>query len=94
MLVYLAAALAVAVIANASPSTVKQIIRIGLSAIPALLALFPVATLFDRMNWPVFDSWGLAHGSFLVAVPVMACPIYVVLGSVPWLRDADDSNAA
>ena len=39
-----------------------------------------LAALFDAMQWPVFHSWGLGHGSFLIAIPLMAWPVYWVLG--------------
>lgn len=94
VLVYLLVFLAAAVVVNASPPILKQIVRIGVSAIPAFIALFPLAALFDRMNWPVFHSWGLAHGSFLIAVPVIASPVYVLLGLIPGLRERDDLDAA
>lgn len=31
-----------------------------------------LARLFDAMNWAVFNSWGLAHGSFVFAWPMLA----------------------
>lgn len=33
--------------------------------------MFPLAMLFDRMQWPVFDSGELAHITFLVAWPML-----------------------
>ena len=44
---------------------------VGCVTAPAvgLLLLFPVAALFDTMNWPMFHTWGMAHGAFLFAWP-------------------------
>ncbi len=65
---------------------IKQIIRIVLSVILAFLALIPLASLFDHMNWSMFNSWALVHGSFLIAVPILAVLIYLLLGLIPFLR--------
>ncbi len=92
-LMWLAVFVAGALIVNVSASLLKQIVRIGFSAIPALLALFPVATVFDQRNWPVFHSWGLAHGSWWIGGALIACPIYVLLGLIPWLRESDARDA-
>jgi hypothetical protein len=32
-----------------------------------LVLMFPLGLLFDDMKWPLFHSWGLAHGSFILA---------------------------
>ena len=93
-LMWLAVFVAGALIVNVSSALLKQILRIGFSAIPALLALFPVASVFDQRNWPVFHSWGLAHGSWLIGGGLIACPIYVLLGLIPWLRESDARDAA
>lgn len=41
------------------------------STVMGLFPMVPLAMLFDAMNWPLFHSWGLAHGSFLIAWPVL-----------------------
>jgi hypothetical protein len=33
--------------------------------------MIPLAMLFDFMNWPLFHSWGIAHGSFIFAWPAL-----------------------
>ena len=35
-----------------------------------LLLLVPISVLFDYMSWPVFHSWGMAHGAIWFAWPV------------------------
>jgi hypothetical protein len=43
-----------------------------LSVVGGFLLMLPLAWIFDVMRWPVFHSWGLAHGSFIVASPALA----------------------
>jgi len=48
--------------------------HVGIAFAAVVLGLFliaPLGMIFDRMNWPVFHSWGLAHGSFLIAWPLL-----------------------
>jgi hypothetical protein len=33
--------------------------------------MFPLGWLFGKMNWPVFHSWGLVHGAFMIAWPLL-----------------------
>jgi hypothetical protein len=35
--------------------------------------------LFDAMNWPLFHTWGLAHGSFLFAWPLLTLTSFIVI---------------
>ena len=67
--------------------TAKRIIRIAVSAIVGLLALLPVGDLFDRMDWPIFHSWGLGHGSFVFVTTWIGFLVYWALGICPWLRE-------
>ena len=34
--------------------------------------MVPLWMLFDAMNWPLFNGWALAHGSFVIAWPALA----------------------
>ena len=43
---------------------------VGCVTAPAVVGLFPAAALFETMNWPMFHTWGMAHGAFLFAWPV------------------------
>jgi hypothetical protein len=49
----------------------RRSLEILIAAIVGSLLLWPLAVLFDRMNWPVFHSWGLIHGSVLLAWPCL-----------------------
>ena len=49
------------------------IVVIGLGSIAlGFILMVPLGMLFDAMNWPLFHTWGLAHGSFVIAWPVLA----------------------
>ncbi len=51
------------------------------------LLMVPLARLFDAMNWAVFDTWGLAHGSFVFAWPMLAyISFYLLRILIPTLR--------
>lgn len=54
--------------------------------------MWPLAAFFDRMKWPLFHSWGLVHGSFLVAWPALSATcfllLYIMLGL--WRSDERD----
>lgn len=41
------------------------------SAVIGFLLMFPLAGIFNAMNWPIFHSWGIAHGSFVIAWPIL-----------------------
>jgi hypothetical protein len=46
----------------------------GIALVSIILGFFlmiPLSMIFDKMNWPLFHSWGLAHGSFLLAWPLL-----------------------
>ena len=40
--------------------------------------MFPLGMLFDGMNWPLFHFWALAHGSFVLAWPMLTLLAWVV----------------
>ena len=42
-----------------------------ISIVLGFALMFPLGWLFGIMNWPVFHSWGLVHGSFIVAWPLL-----------------------
>jgi len=81
-------AITIAVVAGlgSNARALRLTIRVGAALILGILSLFPVGSLFDEMKWPLFHSWALGHGSFVVAIPAAASVAYVILGAVPWLR--------
>ena len=79
--------LAWTVVTGGPVGTAKRVIRIAVSAVVGFLALLPVGDLFDRMDWPIFHSWGLGHGSFVFITAWIGFLVYWVLGMIPWLRE-------
>jgi len=50
-----------------------------IASVCGFFLMWPLGLLFDKMNWAVFHSWGLAHGSFFIAWPLLAWAVYLVL---------------
>jgi len=44
------------------------------------------------MNWPLFHSWGLVHGSFIIAWPVLTILSFIVIKTIPIARDRWNRN--
>jgi len=40
--------------------------------------MIPLAMLFEAMEWPLFNFWAMAHGSFILAWPMLALITLVV----------------
>src|ERR1043166_8865437 len=38
---------------------VLQVARVLVSALVGFYGLLPLGAIFDKMNWPIFHSWGL-----------------------------------
>jgi hypothetical protein len=53
--------------------------RLLISIVAGFLLMWPLGALFGRMNWPVFHLWGLAHGSFVLAWPLLSALCFVFL---------------
>lgn len=43
------------------------------------ICMWPLGALFSAMHWPVFHGWGLAHGAFIVAWPLLSILSFAVL---------------
>ena len=61
-----------------------------LAPVVGLLLLFPIAVFFDSMNWPMFHSWGMAHGAFIFAWPITTLMSLAV--TLAALKAVDKSN--
>jgi hypothetical protein len=57
----------------------KTLALIAGSIVLGLLLMVPLGMLFDAMDWPLFHTWGLAHGSFVIAWPMLACISFFLL---------------
>jgi hypothetical protein len=51
---------------------------LALSIVVGFVLMWPLGWLFGVMNWPVFHSWGLAHGSFVLAWPMLSALCFLV----------------
>ena len=56
------------------------------SIVLGFLLMIPLAMLFDARNWPLFHTWGLAHGSFILAWPMLTVFSFGVLWAVWFSR--------
>ncbi|MBS1802195.1 MAG: hypothetical protein JST28_02450 [Acidobacteria bacterium] len=54
------------------------------SIVLGFLLMIPLSMLFDAMNWPLFHTWGLAHGSFILAWPMLTILSFGILWAA-WL---------
>jgi len=82
-----AVVLAWALVTGRPVSIIKRIIRITVGAILGFLCLLPIGEFFNRMDWPVFHTWGLAYGSFIFPAAWIGFLVYWILGVLPWLSE-------
>lgn len=54
-------------------TTLRTIVEVVVS----LAACMATETIFDRMNWPLFNSWALMHGSFVLLFPLLFLPVHL-----------------
>jgi hypothetical protein len=52
------------------------------SAVVGFLAMFAIARIFDRNDWPGLNSWGMAHGGFFVVWPALGLVCFIVLTGI------------
>lgn len=62
------------------------------SIVLGFFLMIPLAMLFDAMNWPLFHSWGLVHGSFFIAWPALAAASFGLIKIVIRAIRARSSN--
>ena len=56
-------------------------------AVPlGVVLLIPLGMVFDTMNWPLFHTWALIHGSFIFALPLCCLVVFGLLYLLPWFR--------
>jgi hypothetical protein len=55
---------------------------IGGSLLLGFVLMWPVGWLFATMSWPMFHAWGLAHGSWIVAWPVLSVLSFLALYAI------------
>ncbi|MGI4828232.1 MAG: hypothetical protein ACRYFU_08590 [Janthinobacterium lividum] len=57
----------------------------GVSIGLGFLLMAPLAMLFDAMGWGLFHTWGLLHGSFSIAWPLLALLVGGSIRCAHWL---------
>jgi hypothetical protein len=62
----------------------RTVLRLLLAFIGGFILMFPLGAFFDAINGDLFHSWGLAHGSFLIAWPGLGLVTFLLLVRVPW----------
>ena len=48
--------------------------------------MWPLGWIFDVMHWPIFHSWGLVHGSFIVAWPALTGISFLCIYTIEKIR--------
>jgi hypothetical protein len=56
------------------------------SFILGVLFMLAIGLLFDAMNWPMFHSWAIWHGSIVIALPACCGLAFGLVFMVPWFR--------
>ena len=53
-------------------------LKIVVEVIVTVVCCMATGSLFDRMNWPLFHSWALMHGSFALLFPTMFLAVHLI----------------
>ena len=64
----------------------------ALSVVGGVILLWPLGVIFSALGWPYFHTWGLMHGSFVAAWPVMSMLLFAAIW-VPLKRRANRGEA-
>jgi hypothetical protein len=67
----------------------RLLVSCVLSVVLGLVLMSPLGLLFERMHWPAFHSWGLMHGSFLIAWPALSLAAFLGLYPIPPIHHVD-----
>jgi hypothetical protein len=67
----------------------RHVVRLVSTAALSLVGLYVLVTVSTRMGCPFFEPWALAHGAFIVPLPVLMLLAYLLLGPIPWFRGGD-----
>ena len=63
-----------------STITIIATARWAWAGVLGCLELIPLGSLFDSVGWPLFNSWALGHGMFLLALPLLIIGTSIALG--------------
>lgn len=67
-------------------------LSIVISVVAGFFLLTPLMGIFDAMHWPVFHSWGMWHGSIIIAWPALTLLSFCVLRVIRWRVKRNSSN--
>lgn len=57
----------------------KKALIFFVSIVCGFFLMAPLGIFFDKMDLPLFHTWGLAHGSFLLAWPMLTVLSFVTI---------------
>ncbi|HEX9760029.1 MAG TPA: hypothetical protein VGA40_03875 [Candidatus Acidoferrales bacterium] len=57
----------------------RTLVKLAISIVAGFFLMAPLASLAEMNHWPYFQTWGLAHGSFIVAWPALSLLSYGVV---------------
>ena len=69
----------------------RTFIRTGVAIVAGFCLMWPLGYLYAAVNWPTFHSWGLMHGTFVAAWPVLSILAFLALGYLPQFHRVDDT---
>jgi hypothetical protein len=64
----------------------KSLLLTAFSAVVGFFLMYPLGVLFDHFNWPLFNPWALAHGSFLLAWPLCSAVTLLMISAAYRMR--------
>jgi hypothetical protein len=53
-----------------------------LSLAIGFLLMYPIGMLFDVLNLPLFNTWALAHATFIVAWPILTAVGFLIVRAI------------
>jgi hypothetical protein len=54
----------------------KNALLIVVSWVAGFFLMIPLYLIFDALHWPIFNGWALAHGTFIVAWPLLTLGVW------------------
>ncbi len=64
----------------------RSIARFVLTILFGIFGIAPIAITFSYMKWPYFNTWAMAHGTFVLAFIITFVLSYIVMRFSPWFR--------
>jgi len=67
------------------------LVQVVIAVVAGFFLITPLGYVYDALRLPTFQTYGLLHGSFLSAWPVLSTLSFLALGYVPPFRRIDDT---